>query len=119
MQLGLTSKAIRRLRNNTKINFSNPLPQSNEEPSETKVPPRFTTSFGDHNLEQGSIGHFEANLEPKDDSNIVLEWKLNGKPLMQSKTKFINRIKSNITLNQVQDLNMFMILEWLFLRSWG
>lgn len=91
----------------------------NEEPSETKVPPRFTTSFGDHNLEQGSIGHFEANLEPKDDSNIVLEWKLNGKPLMQSKTKFINRIKSNITLNQVQDLNMFMILEWLFLRSWG
>ena len=75
----------------------------NEETVDTKVPPKFTTSFGDHNLEQGSIGHFEACLEPKEDGDIVLEWKFNGKPLMQSKT-FRNEKEIHCSLHSISEI---------------
>ena len=63
-----------------KINFS-----EKEMVPESSTPPKFTKSFENQTLEQGSVGHFEAFLEPKDDSSISLEWLFNGKPLMQGK----------------------------------
>ena len=57
----------------------------NEEEELIKTrPPKFTTLFGDQLLEQGSIGHFEATLEPKDDGDLSIEWNFNGKPLRHS-----------------------------------
>ena len=55
-----------------------------EEEIINRRPPKFTTLFGDQLLEQGSIGHFEAALEPKDDGDLTIDWNFNGKPLRQS-----------------------------------
>ena len=59
--------------------------EDNEEKVNSTVPPNFTSAFGDSSLNPGSIGHFEASLEPKEDATMTIEWTLNGKPLIESK----------------------------------
>lgn len=57
-----------------------------DEPELTNLrPPRFVTQFNSAELEEGAVGHFEANLEPTDDGDITLQWTLDGKPLAESK----------------------------------
>ena len=60
------------------------LPDEEEPELTNHRPPQFTTQFNNAELEQGSVGHFEARLEPTDDGNITLDWTLNGKPLAES-----------------------------------
>lgn len=92
---------------------------SEEEEIITIKSPKFTSSFGDHTLEQGSIGHFEATLEPKDDGYLKIEWIFNGKPLRHSRNFYC--IKLYLPYQpcfKVQDLNIFTILEWFYSRLW-
>ena len=56
-----------------------------EEKVDEIIPPRFVTNFENAELGQGSVGHFEAQLEPRNE-NMTLEWFLDGKPLKESKT---------------------------------
>ena len=56
-----------------------------EEQEEEVLPPRFITNFENAELEQGTVGHFEAQLEPRNE-NISIEWLFGGKPLKESKT---------------------------------
>lgn len=59
------------------------LPDTEEE-QEQVTKPFFKTDFLDSELEQGAVGHFEAQLEPRSE-NMTLEWFFNGKPLDESK----------------------------------
>jgi hypothetical protein len=50
--------------------------------------PNFVVNFNDVNLGESSESvnaYFEAQLEPKGDPGITLQWKLNGKELQDSK----------------------------------
>lgn len=52
--------------------------------------PVFVVSFNDVNLGESSESvnaYFEAQLEPKGDPGVTLQWKLNGKELQDSKLK--------------------------------
>ena len=71
-------QSLGKLETSMKLNI-----QEEEEIIKT-MPPKFITSFGDQLLEHGSIGHFEAALEPKDDGDLVIEWNYNGKPIRHS-----------------------------------
>ena len=71
-------QSLGKLKTSMKLNINE------EEEIINKRPPRFTTLFGDQLLEQGSIGHFEAALEPKDDGDLSIDWNFNGKPLRHS-----------------------------------
>ena len=59
------------------------LPES-EEDVQMGSPPQFVRDFTDSTLEQGDVGYFEANLEPRKDGNINIEWIFNDKPLLES-----------------------------------
>ena len=59
------------------------LPESEEE-VQMVSPPQFVRDFTDSTLEQGDVGHFEANLEPRKDGNMNIEWIFNNKPLLES-----------------------------------
>ena len=61
------------------------LPDTPEVDTESKIPPTFTSTFSDCELEHGAVGHFEAGLEPADDGDLTVEWTFNGKPLNESK----------------------------------
>ena len=60
------------------------LPDRKDEEVVAMTPPKFVTSFGDHEFEQGAVGHFEASLMPRDDGDMTIEWLFNGKPLRHS-----------------------------------
>ena len=79
-------RGVEGLESISKVEARGILPDDEEE-EEKKVAPKFTTAFSDSELEQGAIGHFEAKLEPLDDSDITIEWMLNGKSLAESKQR--------------------------------
>ena len=57
-----------------------------EEGPEEGSAPRFVLDFKDLAVAEGTENaYFEAQLEPKGDSRMTLEWTLNGKPLQESK----------------------------------
>jgi hypothetical protein len=60
------------------------LPSGPDEEGQPKlVPPQFTKEFTDFELDHGALGHFEAQLEPRNE-DIQLNWLFNGKPLKES-----------------------------------
>ena len=77
-----------------------------DEPELTNLrPPRFVTQFNSAELEEGAVGHFEAKLEPTDDGDITLQWTLDGKPLAESKHRYLvlksaNKILFRFTLQE-------------------
>ena len=59
------------------------LPDDDDTPEKIS-PPVFTKSFEDCEIDVDTVGHFEAQLEPRNE-NMNLEWHFNGKPLKESK----------------------------------
>lgn len=84
-------RGVEGLESITKVEARGILPDAEEE-EQQKIKPTFVTAFADAELEEGAIGHFEAKLEPSDDSDIVLEWMLNGKPLKESKKDHTSKL---------------------------
>ena len=60
------------------------LPSEEENESETGDAPNFVQGFENAKVTEGDKAYFEAQLEPKNDSNMILEWSFNGKPLVES-----------------------------------
>ena len=56
----------------------------NEDVPDTISPPVFTKHFENSEMHADAVGHFEAQLEPRNE-NMTLEWLFNGKPLKESK----------------------------------
>ncbi|RXG68646.1 Titin, partial [Armadillidium vulgare] len=48
---------------------------------EQAVPPKFIVPLKDIAIEEGELARFEADVEPKTDPNLRIEWYFNGKPL--------------------------------------
>ena len=59
------------------------LPGDPEEAQAALSPPQFTKEFTDCELEHGALGHFEAQLEPRNE-DVQLTWLFNGQPLKES-----------------------------------
>ena len=55
-----------------------------EEEVVTGEAPRFVTEFGDQFLEENGNAYCEAQLLPKNDSAMTIQWTLNGKALQES-----------------------------------
>ena len=71
------------LENINKMEARGALPDS-EEDVQMVSPPQFVRDFTDTTLEQGAVGYFEANLEPRKDGTMSIEWIFNNKPLLES-----------------------------------
>jgi hypothetical protein len=59
-----------------------------EKPAKLKPgqPPKFTTPFKNLlQLTEGDLAHFEANLIPVGDPEMVIEWYYEGKPIQAGK----------------------------------
>ena len=59
--------------------------QEQEEESEEGQTPAFVTPFKDSSVEEGDSVYFEAQLLPKGDSTMKIEWVKDGKPVQESK----------------------------------
>lgn len=60
------------------------LPDEEEDREPNGEAPRFVQEFKSINVTDGDKGYFEAQLEPKNDPKINIEWCLNGQPLQES-----------------------------------
>jgi len=70
-----------------------------EDGAEEGTAPKFVVDFKDVVVvgeATAENAYFEAQLEPKGDSRLVLEWTLNGKPLQESKLKIFSSIKFKV-----------------------
>lgn len=50
-------------------------------PQKSGIPPRFLTPFVDVTVAEQGAAHFEARIEPTDDSDLTIEWYFNNKEL--------------------------------------
>jgi hypothetical protein len=67
-----------------------------EEADEDGTAPRFVVDFKDVVVAEASgNAYFEAQLEPRGDSRMELEWTLNGKSLQESESLFSCRLTVN------------------------
>lgn len=56
------------------------------EPAESVSPPEFITPIqSQKNIPEGGFAHFDARLEPLNDSTLKVEWLKDGKPVEASK----------------------------------
>ena len=60
------------------------LPDEESDLQEVGDAPKFVQEFNPVTVSEGDNAFFEAQLEPKNDPNINLEWLFNGKPLQES-----------------------------------
>ena len=60
------------------------LPDENDNESESGEAPNFVQGFENAKVTEGDRAYFEAQLEPKKDSDMILTWSFNGKPLVES-----------------------------------
>lgn len=70
-----------------------------EDGAEEGTAPKFVVDFKDVVVvgeATAENAYFEAQLEPKGDSRLVLEWTLNGKPLQESKLKIFSLKKFKV-----------------------
>ena len=68
------------------------------EESEEGHAPKFVSEFNDAFKEEGDSAYFEAQLLPKGDSTITIEWLKDGKPVQESKYYGIGKKQENLVL---------------------
>ena len=85
--LDLTSKhpkGIEGLDALSKMEARSQLPDTEDAEDESGAPPRFVTDFKDVTAAENGTAYAEAMLEPKKDSNMRTEWRLNGETVQES-----------------------------------